>query len=180
MTELFVDRNKRIAIYDDLFSFREREEFFGFVENSYFKIGWADGTIPERLANRFLHSVFSVDDLNRMGILNKIINSDANKELVGYFCQQAVVNLSTAADTNYIHTHPNQKILLYYANLEWQEGWHGETLFFDEASKNIVFGNPYTPGRLIAFDGSIPHTIRPQSHIATQYRFTLALILNKC
>jgi hypothetical protein len=70
--------------------------------------------------------------------------------------------------------------VLYYVNLEWQDGWHGETLFYDESLKNIVFASPYIPGRIVVFDGSIPHTIRPQSYIASHYRFTFALIYNKC
>jgi hypothetical protein len=71
-------------------------------------------------------------------------------------------------------------VLLYYVNLEWREGWHGETLFFQENLKDVAFTSVYTPGRLIAFDAKIPHTIRPQSHIAAQYRFTLAMVFNKC
>jgi hypothetical protein len=31
----------------------------------------------------------------------------------------------------------------------------------------------------VAFDAQIPHAIRPQSHIAVPYRFTLAIILEK-
>ena len=69
---------------------------------------------------------------------------------------------------------------MYYVNLEWRDGWHGETLFFDESCKDIVYASPYTPGRVIAFDAKIPHTIRPQSHLASFYRFTLALVYTKC
>ena len=65
-------------------------------------------------------------------------------------------------------------------NLEWRDGWHGETLFFDESCKDIMYASPYTPGRVIAFDAKIPHTIRPQSHLASFYRFTLALVYTKC
>ena len=38
MRELFVDRNKRIAIYEDLFTLQERLEFFDFANKSYFTI----------------------------------------------------------------------------------------------------------------------------------------------
>jgi hypothetical protein len=180
MKEIFVDRSKRIAVYDDLFTLKDKQDFYSFADKSFFTIGWADGAIVENQSNRFLHSVYSEEDLNRLGIVEKIKNSEAANELEGYKIDGAILNLSTAADTNYVHAHPENKILLYYVNLEWFDGWHGETLFFDEACKNIVYANPYVPGRLVSFDASIPHTIRPQSHIAAQYRFTLALMFNKC
>jgi hypothetical protein len=100
--------------------------------------------------------------------------------MVGYTLKKCVLNLSTPADVNFVHAHPEDKILLYYVNLDWRDGWHGETLFFDETGKRIMFASTYTPNRLIAFDAKIPHTIRPQSHIASFYRFTLALVYTKC
>jgi hypothetical protein len=143
-------------------------------------IALPDGAIVEKQANRFLHSFYSPDDVVRLGILDKIAKSEAAHELDGYTLSKTILNLSTASDANYTHTHPEDKVLLYYVNLEWFDGWHGETLFFSEDHKDVVFASPYTPGRLIVFDAKIPHTIRPQSHIAAQYRFTLALIFNKC
>jgi hypothetical protein len=68
---------------------------------------------------------------------------------------------------------------LVYVNLDWQDGWHGETLFYSESQKEIVFASPFTPNRVVVFDAKIPHTIRPQSHIAPFYRFTLTLVLKK-
>jgi hypothetical protein len=151
-----------------------------FAQKSNFVIGWADGAIVEKQTNRFLHSVYSEYDVNRLGILQRIAESEAAGELEGYKLEKTILNLSTASDTNYVHTHPEDKVLLYYVNLEWFDGWHGETLFFSEDHKDVVFASPYTPGRLISFDAKIPHTIRPQSHIAAQYRFTLALMFNRC
>jgi hypothetical protein len=180
MKEYFFQYGKRIAVYDDIFDAYYRTSVYQFAQNSNFVIGWADGAIVEKQANRFLHSAYSMDDVNRLGILKNIANSEAAKELDGYVLTKTILNLSSAADTNYVHTHPEDKVLLYYVNLEWLDGWHGETLFFSEDYKDVVFASAYTPGRLLVFDAKIPHTIRPQSHIASQYRFTLTLIFNKC
>jgi hypothetical protein len=179
MKELFVDGGKRIAVYDDLFTLDQRQQIYSFADKSLFQIGWADTSIPERSSHRYLHSVYSKEDTDRLGILEKIKGTAAAQELYGYVHYKTILNLSTPADVNFCHTHPEDKVLLYYVNMEWRDGWHGETLFFDEPCKNIVFANPYTPGRLISFDAKIPHSIRPQSHIASFYRFTLALIFNK-
>lgn len=180
MKEMFFQHGKRICVYDGLFDAHYRDVVYTFAQNSHFVIGWADGSIVEKQTNRFLHSVYSQEDVDRLGILKAIASSEAAKELDGYTLHKTLLNLSTAADTNYVHSHPEDKVLLYYVNLEWFDGWHGETLFFSEDHKDVVFATPYTPGRLLVFDAKIPHTIRPQSHIAAQYRFTLAMVFNKC
>jgi len=180
MKEMFFQHGKRVCVYDNLFDAFYRSAVYTFARNSLFAIGWADTDIAEKQSYANLHSAYSEDDLSRLGIIEKILASEAGNELNGYTLSKAVLNLSTAADTNYTHTHPEDKVLLYYVNLEWFDGWHGETLFFSEDGKDVVFASPYSPGRLVVFDAKIPHTIRPQSHIASQYRFTLSLFLNKC
>jgi hypothetical protein len=177
--EIFVDKGKRIAVYDGLFDLRFRQKVFEYAYSSYFVLGWADGSIIENQGIRYLHSNYSDKDLQHLGIIDDISNTVAFKELEGYNISKAVLNLSTACNTNFVHAHSEDKVLLYYVNLEWKDGWHGETLFYSEDLKDIVFASPYTPGRIIAFDADIPHTIRPQSHTAVQYRFSLALILTK-
>jgi len=63
-------------------------------------------------------------------------------------------------------------------NVDWREEWAGETIFYDE-SNEIIFCSPYKPGRMIVFDGTIPHTIRPQSIISPNYRFSLTIRFTK-
>lgn len=179
MKKLTFEGGKTLNVYDDLFSLSFRLSAYTFALSSHFKIGWGDGITEERIAHRYLHSLFSPDDVMRLGIIEQIRNSSAGAELDGYTLEKTVLNLSVPSDTHFVHTHPEEKILLYYVNPEWQDGWHGETLFYDEACKDIVFATPYTPGRLISFSGSIPHAIRPQSRTGPLHRFTLALIFNK-
>ena len=69
--------------------------------------------------------------------------------------------------------------VLYYINLDWRDGWHGETLFYNPNNlKEIIYTSLYIPGRIILFDGSIPHAIRPQSIKAPKFRFTLSLFFD--
>ena len=90
----------------------------------------------------------------------------------------SILNLSVPSDVNHIQTHKEKKVLLYYVNLEWNQGFHGETLFYTEDLESIQFASPYTPGRIMVFDANIQHTIRPQSIIAPQYRFSLSIFFN--
>jgi hypothetical protein len=177
--EVTADNDRKIRVYDDVFDFMYRQEIYTFAANSLFRIGWADGAILENQHHRFLHSPYSEEDIQSLNLMPQLLNSKVAQELQGYKLQKAILNLSTASDSNFVHVHPEDKVLLYYVNLEWRDGWHGETLFFNDNAKDIVFASPYMPGRLISFDAKIPHTIRPQSHIAVHYRFTLAMVFNK-
>jgi len=175
----FLENNKQIDVLDGVFPLSFRIAAYDFCRNSLFKIGWSDSIVPERKANDFfLHSTYSSDDLNNLGILPFLENSAVKELTEGLTLEKSILNLSVSSDVNYVHTHPEKKVVLYYANLDWREGWHGETQFYSENLKNIQFSTPYTPGRVIVFDADIPHTIRPQSSIATQHRFTLALCYN--
>jgi len=171
---------KLITVYDDLLTYSQRQDIYAFATKSLFKIGWADGNIIENQQYKYLHSAYNEEDVARLGIVSMLNNTEAGKELTGFKVKYCMLNLSTASDINFVHSHPEDKVVLYYVNLEWQDGWHGETLFFSEDQKSIEFASPYTPGRIIAFDAKIPHTIRPQSSLSSQFRFTLALVLEKC
>lgn len=175
-----LDNNRKITVYDNVLDYEYRSVVYNFAQNSLFSIGWADGSIIEQKKHRFLHSVYSKEDVDRLGIYNRLLNTPVGLEFNNYNLSKCILNLSTPADVNFVHSHPEDKIVLFYVNLEWRDGWHGETLFFDESTTEILYASPYTPGRIITFDAKIPHTIRPQSYIASHYRFTLALILNKC
>jgi hypothetical protein len=177
--ELFTDQNKRIAIYDDVFELQTRQNIYLASLTSNFIIGWADGVILENQANRFLHAPWVQEDLGKSGIIEAISRGPLADEIKGYIHTGTVLNLSTPVDSFYHHAHSESRIFLYYVNLEWLDGWHGETLFYDEACKNIFYASPFTPNRVIVFDGSIPHSLRPPSLLATKFRFTLALIYNK-
>ena len=86
-----------------------------------------------------------------------------------------VVNLVRSNDIHTIHHHKMSQVALYYVNMDWQDGWYGETIFYDELDRNkIDFTSPYIPGRIILFDGKIPHAIRPQSVDGPKFRITLS------
>jgi len=61
--------------------------------------------------------------------------------------------------------------------LNWEDGWYGETMFYDPNDlEKVSYTSLYKPGRIILFDGSIPHAIRPQSIRGPKYRISLTLI----
>jgi hypothetical protein len=167
-----------ITVFDNLFTLNQRLRSFEFIKHSYYKLGWADSSTEEYSKYLYLHSRYTDEDLSNLEIYSAIMNSEVGNMVAGLTRTKAVVNLTVPSDVNFIHTHPEKKTVLYYANVNWQEGWCGETLFFDETRTRIEFASPYTPGRVIVFDGKIPHTIRPQSNIAPHYRFTFSIFFD--
>lgn len=168
---------RAINVYDNVFDKRFQDEVFTFAFKSFYKIGWEDN--EESIGHKYLYSKYSHEDVDNLGILEKLKNTPVAHHLEGMQLQRAVVNLSTPSDTYFSHTHPEDLVILYYINTDWLSSWAGETLFYTEDMKKIRFASPFTPNRVMAFDGRIPHVIRPQNHKAPSHRFTLALFFNK-
>lgn len=172
-----LENNKRIDVFDDVFPLAWRIAAYDFCRNSFFKIGWSDSTIPERKSHDyFLYSSYTKQDLDHLHIFEHLEKSEVPTLIEGLEFSRSVLNLSVPSDVNYVHTHPDKKIILYYINQEWKDGWHGETLFYNNSMSDIQFASPYTPGRVIVFDGDIPHCIRPQSTLAPMHRLTLTVM----
>lgn len=91
--------------------------------------------------------------------------------------QRAYVNSSSYGDEYYIHrdcsAHRRHVTLLYYANLEWQPEWGGETVFYDENYDAQVVVSP-RPGRLVASRGAILHRGNVPTRSCYDQRLTLA------
>ena len=168
-----IENSKIIQIYDDVFDFSYKFKLYQCIKNSLFQIGWKDSTVIEK-SYEFLHSAYSKEDMDKLEFFKKLENSPIMDHFEGLEYKHTKVNLSTPSDANFVHAHPEKLAILYYVNLDWQDGWHGETIFYDENGKDIIFTSPYTPGRIIVFDATIPHAIRPQSTIGPKFRFTLA------
>lgn len=173
--EYTLDSGKKIYVFDDLLPLQLRDKLFSFVSNSSYRIGWVDGTSESSSGHKFLHSAFTTQDDENAGLLPFIRTTQVNQLISGMEQTKSVVNLSVPSDTHFAHAHPEKIVVLYYANMEWQQHWHGETLFYSEDLKNIELALPYTPGRIVVFDASIPHSMRPQSTSADHYRFTYAM-----
>lgn len=179
MKEIITKSGKRIAVYDDVFPLTHRFAFESFCARSHFILGWADGEEQNR-AEAMLHSVFSIEDLINSGLIDEISKSKIADEFKGYSVFKAILNLTTAADSHDGHIHLNcDKICLIYVNQVWDTTWHGDTMFYDESVREVEYASQFTPNRVVFFDPAIPHAIRPQSHSAKKYRFTLAIELNK-
>ena len=54
--------------------------------------------------------------------------------------------------------------------------WGGETVFYNDKGTDYVKVIPYVPGRIVIFDGRIPHRANPMNmRLSPSYRVTVAL-----
>jgi len=67
--------------------------------------------------------------------------------------------------------------ILVYCNNEWNYNWGGETVFFDE-NLDVKKAVLPKPGRVVVFDGRIPHTARPPVSIFEGNRYILTFKYN--
>ncbi len=65
---------------------------------------------------------------------------------------------------------------LYFANWQWEEDWHGETIFYDDAGEARYAVAP-RPGRLVAFPANVVHRGGVPAKTCLQPRLTVAFKL---
>tara|TARA_R100000773_G_C4218702_1_gene117205 strand:- start:440 stop:970 length:531 start_codon:yes stop_codon:yes gene_type:complete len=164
-------------IYDQV-PLTVRQKTYDFVCNSTFKLGWQDRNEPEKLHFN-IYSEWNKKNLHDCGLLQHLNEVCALNNLDPNNLQRSIVNLTKCGDFNFCHTHQNKKVLLYYVNLEWKDGFGGETIFYEDNLKDAIAVSSFVSGRIILFDGSIPHTIRSQSTYAPSYRFTISNFLHE-
>ena len=180
MKTILDDKQRSICIIDNAFGRAFQENLYHFVMNSYFKIGAQDGPgAIETKSHVYLTSEYNEADVNNVGIMDALNKLPEWQQYKDCKLLRTSVNLSVPSDTNFAHTHKDELALIYYVNLKWLPEWAGETLFYNEDQTDIVYTSMYTPGRLIIFDGNIPHSITVQSTLAPHYRFSLAMFFSK-
>jgi len=177
MKEIKTSSGKSISIYDDLFTMAQRQEFYNYAKNCNFRLNATDNPTIEYQSDISLLSNLNTSDINQFGFFRCINDDNLDKIFSEYILESCLINLSTPADIYHIHSDVHLKkgiTLIYYINMNWNIEWAGETLFFDDSGSEIEYISPYKPGRLVLFDGQIPHMIRPATFKSNLHRMTLA------
>jgi hypothetical protein len=181
--------NKHIYIYDDLFSFSEQVLFKKFVNKSLFSTTGFDGiydTDGQKAGNQ-IFSHFSDDDVNNMGFTST--NGYAYLNNKYQFTQRRIkqirVNLSNFFEKSIAHTDCQELsidkglTLVYHVNLKWDMFWGGWTTFLSEDLSEIEYSCAFKTGRIVLFDGTIPHFISPISTSCNEHRYSFVIQYGK-
>jgi hypothetical protein len=90
---------------------------------------------------------------------------------------RAYVNSAVYGDSYYIHRDcpedSNNVTVLYYANLDWQPDWGGETIFYKDDNDAVLAVSP-RPGRLVVSRGAILHRGTVPTQDCLEARLTIA------
>ena len=162
-----------ITVFDNVFTQCKASDINYYCANRPMGIGWQD---RHTYQESYIHSPFAKEDLQEIGFFNELVNTPVMEGIKMQNFYRSILNVGQSGDVHWTHAHGNETVLLFYVNTEWQEHWGGETLFFDAANRDIIFGSRPTPNRIIKFFGGIPHKITPISRNADhKFRFTLSI-----
>jgi Rps23 Pro-64 3,4-dihydroxylase Tpa1-like proline 4-hydroxylase len=168
-----------IEIFDDVFTPAEREFHLFFIQSCRYVLGSTSTKSISRSNKTFFQSQYNQDDLDEFRFLNLYSFSQVSRYLQSTKVDRAWVLASSPLSTYYYHPdfhykEFNRKTLLYYANLNWDRNWGGETIFSNDCGEAEVVVE-YKPGRIVIFDSTTEHKPGPISMEADEFRFTFVI-----
>ena len=165
-----------IDTYDDLFTFEEKFLFLMTFRESLYKISGADiavlGKDFNQINSRYTHSeLLNTNFCNTQGFrcLENIYGLSKRN------IKQIRVNCVTPLEFDVAHTDRPGLTLVYFANHEWDIFWGGHTIFLNESLTEIEKLVIYKFGRVVIFDGTIPHSISPVSLRTNHFRLSFVI-----
>jgi hypothetical protein len=179
MKSITTSNDKNITVYDDYFTQFEKQNYLYFLTQSLYRITGSDSFSDEKQYQIF--SSYSTNDLSQMGLLNSpgFAKISQNHNFDKMKLMQIRVNLGTPFEKNKVHCDENGVTFLYYANLEWKLDYNGHTLFMNDDLTDAEYTCLFKPGRVVVFDGTIPHMIMPPTTNAYGHRFTFVIQYRK-
>lgn len=174
------DRNRNLIVIDDAFTFSEVSGNYAETVSRKYSIYNSSDLEIQNLPSKRLGCPLEMND----PIISNIYSEERLEIFKDYIPQEkyyhwrSYINLGIHSDPHKIHCDDfvpeTGKTVLIYMNRNWDLDWGGETIFYADDRKKIKYVSQFVPGRIIIFDGSIPHSAKPQHFSAPPYRFTLA------
>ena len=179
MKKEFIFENKKIYMYDNVFSSQENYDLYAIISQLSFTRTNSDlafnvsETKRKWVCNLGPHDVLFQFTLDKYSKTVDYIDWKTVKDIKQY------INYSTPETVDLLHSdcnifQENSYTILQYANYKWYPSWHGETIFYDQDSYDAIFTSVVKPGRTIIFDAAIVHSATAPSTLAEFPRFTIA------
>jgi hypothetical protein len=187
LKNVFTVDNKPIVVYDNVFTYQENLEIYQFICQQPYVRSNIDNTFDNNKDVNIKWSCLLRESNQISDLLNsKYFNLDRLKNRkVEIFRQYVNFSMSNTVDMIHVDSPTNSVnayTLVHYGNFIWNKNWHGETVFYNSNSDEIMFSVMPKPGRIVFFDSNIPHCARPPSSLSEYSRYTIAtklLILDK-
>lgn len=173
--EFKTSSGKYIYSYENLFSFDERARFHNFGSMSLYKINGSDDFNYDD--NNQIFSNYTEVDLDHMGfkLTEGFRYLESKHILTKRKIKKIRMNCCTPFEKANIHSDQAGITLLYYVNREWNINWMGHTMFFDESLSKVEYTSLYKPGKVVVFDGDIPHMVATQNYQSKGNRLSFVI-----
>jgi len=185
--------NKNVYIIDDLFSVDERAELHDTaITSSYIK----NNNDFEHNDNKFIFHKWrcnlSLEELSKCAKIpdklqavfstifpNMLLDLNIITSYINFSDPHSVdrIHIDNFDIDEYLEENIDFFTVLIYGNFEWHSDWKGETVFYNDTFNEIIFSTTMKPGRVIVFEGTIPHSATPPSFLSPFSRYTYAVKL---
>jgi hypothetical protein len=167
---------REVRVYDGLLRAEDIQGLSAGLQNGAFTR--TESARPDTRAFRHWVMNIAIEAASQLPVYQLTLAAAAEFAVeTGYRIYRSYCNYAAYGDMLFIHTDcpPGARELtaLWFIAPEWTAEWGGETLFFDSSMDAQVAVTP-RPGRLVLFDGSLPHVGRPPNRICYAPRYTLA------
>ena len=176
--EIINEDGLKISVFDEAVSMMWHSDAYDFCKKAKYALGWEDTPDISGSKHVYMHSMMSDDDIDKYDAFSGITCPDLKKLVDGKTVSESAINLTFPTDTYFPHVHAGMTMLIYN-NLNWSPHWAGETLFYSNDLRKVIYAAIPAPRRVLVFDGVIPHSLRPHSIEAPHHRFTTAVMFDQ-
>lgn len=156
-----------ITIYDNVFDDRYVRELNEICDN-----------LPNKPGNRANRKTFPYGDVGTHNIMGAMLYKRYSKHVFESTCPLELLkafqhladnvirqnldlwaihsNLQSKSMDGTIHADKSPNVMIF-TTADWKKSWGGEFQLFDPATPELVETVEYVPGRVVFFDGTIPH-----------------------
>jgi len=177
----YLSTGETVDIFDDVFEYDSMYSFQEFFQISNYSLTARPTSLLEHQSCCNFQSIYSSDDIDKLGIFKNINQTEINEILNGRRCFAAWVLVTSELSRHFFHKDQGKRLdgktFLYYGNVEWNREWGGETIICNnKVEPEIII--QCKPNRVVIFDSELPHKPVPISPMATTYRFTFVAQFN--
>lgn len=179
-----------VSISDDLVSKGLQQKITTLVQGAIWQYGWRSNIRRDRFC--YWHASFAGGDmesqlncetelqekshLSPILELWKILEAGPLKD---HEPVRVYANSHTYGVEGYVHI-DNENIenyfsTIYYAHPTWHKNWSGDTVFFTDNGQDIIRSVYPRPGRIVTFNGKIPHCARAPSRDCVELRISVVI-----
>jgi SM-20-related protein len=169
---------RKAFIIDHVFEKKLLDPLYSHFKN--LKYDFKDSDRPDtRYVKHLVHNFKSQEWKKNNSLPNKIATIARDflikqKIHVGSI-QRIYANFNLYGDFQFSHTDGDEWTALFFLNSEWKEDWGGEFILYDETMDGLGYSIQPKPGRLVIFDGMIPHRGGVPSKLCYDPRISLAV-----